>query len=373
MPVFALSIHAGYACRSSGACCTSGWEIAVEPAVEDGIRRSGLFPEERHLVPRGGLPEGARSVLAVDPHGRCLFHEPEGLCGLHRRLGHGALPISCRQFPRVALLTPNGVSVSLSHYCPTAAAMLFDRRPLAIVRDPAGLGGEEEDYEGLDAREALPPLLRPDALLGWDAHALFERHAVDVLGQGGLTAEQALQMLGTTAEAVRRWSAADGLLFDHLRRTIESAGPVPAPPSFDFEDAAALRREAAAAVPEGVSLPPALREVEALAEADARLVAPGWTDFAEPVRRYLAARAFAGWCALQGEGLRTTVLSLWLALGVLRVEAARACAAAAQPLDADRLREAVRSADLLLLHLVAPLPLARRLSRAERDPALQPS
>src|SRR5262245_18687256 len=30
MPIYALSIHAGYACQRSGACCKAGWSIPVE-------------------------------------------------------------------------------------------------------------------------------------------------------------------------------------------------------------------------------------------------------------------------------------------------------------------------------------------------------
>ena len=48
---------------------------------------------------------------------------------------------ACRQFPRVVTLTPLGVSVTLSHYCPTAAALVIScdgapRSPLRIVAAP---------------------------------------------------------------------------------------------------------------------------------------------------------------------------------------------------------------------------------------------
>jgi hypothetical protein len=94
-------------------------------------------------------------------------------------------------------------------------------------------------------------------------------------------------------------------------------------------------------------------------------VTPVWPAHALPIRRWLAAKAFASWVALQGAGLRSTVASLRLDLAVLRAEAARGCAAAGRPLDADLLKEAVRRADLLLLHLADPEALARRLSRGE--------
>ena len=84
------------------------------------------------------------------------------------------------------------------------------------------------------------------------------------------------------------------------------------------------------------------------------------------MRRWLAARAFASWLALQGEGLRTTILGLHVALGVLRAEAARACAeGSGRPLDAALLKEAIRRSDLLLHHLVDVEAFARDLSRCE--------
>ena len=71
---------------------------------------------------------------------------------------------------------------------------------------------------------------------------------------------------------------------------------------------------------------------------------------------------FASWWAYQGHGLRTIVRGARLALSVVRVEAARACAEAGRTLDRELLIEAIRSADLLLLHLASRRELARRLS-----------
>jgi hypothetical protein len=50
---------------------------------------------------------------------------------------------------------------------------------------------------------------------------------------------------------------------------------------------------------------------------------------------------------------------------VLRAEATRGSAEAGRVLDADLLKEAVRRADLLLLHLADPEAVARRISRGE--------
>jgi hypothetical protein len=94
----------------------------------------------------------------------------------------------------------------------------------------------------------------------------------------------------------------------------------------------------------------------------------GWGDLAAPVRYWLAAKAFASWLALQGEGLRTTVLGVRLALAVLRAEAARGAAEGEGSGGSPGLLEAIRRSDLLLVHLADPEALARRLSRVEGLP-----
>jgi hypothetical protein len=125
---------------------------------------------------------------------------------VHRRLGPEALPSACRQFPRVVTLTPLGASVTLSHYCPTAAGLLFrDDVPLAIVSDAPAFP-PSWPYDGLAARDALPPLARPGVLMSWPSHARFEAHAVATLAREELTPEAALAVLGATAERLRSWS-----------------------------------------------------------------------------------------------------------------------------------------------------------------------
>ena len=123
--VRALSIHADYRCRHAGACCTSAWDIPVEPGTEERLR-AGLPTGAVGLRPIAGLPHGARVVLRTDSRGRCAFLEggpAHHLCAVHREMGEEALPSACRHFPRVVTLSPLGVSVTLSHYCPTAAGM----------------------------------------------------------------------------------------------------------------------------------------------------------------------------------------------------------------------------------------------------------
>jgi Fe-S-cluster containining protein len=417
--VRALSIHADYCCRDTGACCASGWDIPVEPEPEKSIRRAllagTLRPFERgergapgpsiehafRTVP--GLPHGAQVVLAPEVSGRCVFLEGAGgrsRCAVHHRLGEGALPSACRQFPRVVTLTPLGVSVTLSHYCPTAASLLFRH---VIPRDsdspgPEGSAGPPgphlrvvEDppafppswpWEGLDARDALPPFLRPGVLMTWPGLERWERFAVSVLGEEGRSPEEALGALTDAAERARRWTPERGEFEGHFERALERPLERALAPGVEREGQAfhgALRNGSrntrdparwgsrawhllASCIPDRALLPPV---PEGLETADTRWVAPAWPALGRPIRFWLATKAFASWLVLQGEGLRTAVLGLRVALGVLRAEAARGCAEAGRTLDAELLKEAVRRADLLLVHLADPEALARRLARRE--------
>jgi hypothetical protein len=95
---------------------------------------------------------------------------------------------------------------------------------------------------------------------------------------------------------------------------------------------------------------------------------PRWASFSRPLGRYLAARAFAGWAAYLGQGIRTQVAALVTALAVVRVEAAREAARAARPLDETMLHAAIRASDLLLHHHADMSTLVNSLAGVEKGP-----
>jgi hypothetical protein len=260
--------------------------------------------------------------------------------------------------------------------------MLFrDDVPLGVVEAPPAFPAAWP-WEGLDAREALPPFLRPGVLMDWPSLERWERFCVSTLAEAGRSAEDALGLLETAAEEARRWTPERGAFGVFFEGVLESAvqgvlrdgtrEPGAALPEAlrnglrDSRDSAGREsrewRLVAETVPHCAQLPAA---PEGLGDADDRWVEPAWPSLARPVRRWLAAKAFASWLALQGEGLRTAVLGLRVSLGVLRAEATRGCAEARLSLDSDLLKEAFRRADLLLVHLADPEVLARRLSRVE--------
>ncbi|MBN1477938.1 hypothetical protein JXA47_14380 [Candidatus Sumerlaeota bacterium] len=372
----ALSIHVDYRCAGTSLCCASGWRIPVERSVRQHITR--LMAEGRIAVPGGEtdpevlfercdeLPE-SRSALLGTRGGRCVFLEDSGLCAIHRQAGHSALPSECQHFPRICVLHPLGVSVTLSHLCPTAAEMLFrEDRPLAIVVNPPILS-ERETWEGLDAREALPPMICPDALMRWEDHAHWERHMVATLARGDLTPEQALGLLAAQGEMIRSWRESDGEFSEHLRRCCDEGRPSESGShGLGIESTEAIFRELLHCIPPSAQIgpPPCL---DHFADHLGRSVQPHWLEFQGPIRRYLASKAFANWIAYQGQGMRSALFAVIAAHASLRVHAALRCEEAGRPLDRDLLREAIRDSDLLLVHRMSRELFTALCDRRELD------
>jgi hypothetical protein len=377
--VYCLSLHAPFLCRHSGACCTSGWPIHVETdrltALQAALRVGRLATaadetgDGTPFLEPPDLPPGAGAVLRTCASGACVFYERDGgLCAIQRTLGQGLLPSACQHFPRRCLIEPGRVAVSLSHYCPTVARMAFDAGPrLDIVEAPASLVGHIA-LEGLDAREALPPLLRPGMLTDLAGYRAWERVVVDILATP-LAPEAALAHISAFTERVRPWTPREGELREAVERAGSMGGRSPAGIGGGQDNGQGASESARgyevvrASVPTGILTKPAPDRPDGI---DDRWVADAWPQFSQPLRHFLAAHAFGNWCAYHGRGLRTVVRSLAVALSVVRVEAARRCAAAERPLDEPLLLEAMRAADLLLVHLADPKALAARLSEVEQ-------
>jgi hypothetical protein len=314
------------------------------------------------------LPPGAGAVLRTRESGACVFYEYDGgRCAIQRTLGHHHLPSACQHFPRRCLVEPDRVAVSLSHYCPTFARLAVGTDVhLRIVPAPASLVGHVA-LEGLDTRETLPPLIRPGMLTDLAGYRAWERIVIEVLASPG-TPDAALVEISAFTERVRRWTPGDGDLHQAVencrqdRRIPQSATGGRHGEGQSASRWAADYEEVRASVPAGFATAPSPDRLDAI---DARWVADAWPRFSQPLRHFLASHAFGNWCAYHGMGLRTVVRSLEGALAVVRVEAARLCAAAERPLDEPILIEAMRAADLLLVHLADPKTLASRLGVVE--------
>jgi hypothetical protein len=356
---FWLSMHVPYACRHAGACCSSGWAIPLETTRVQAIR--GLREHDDWLIAAPGAPPEIAGVLALSAAGHCVFHGPE--CQIQHRLGHAALPSACQHFPRECLIDARGVFVTLSHYCPTAAELLFEHSGgVEIVDGPAAVANGAP--EGLDARDALPPLLTPGMLMDLDGYAAWEAHAVHVLAgvsRGpARSPEASLQRLDRDARTLAHWRPGGRSLSDAVQALAVDAPEESAAREPDWDAERSLFDVARQ------SLPPWHQWPEYPSEAGSAWVANtgAWSDHAVAINRFLAAHCFAAWMAYQGNGLLSLTRRLHLALAVLRAEAVRRCAGHDRVLTRARLKEAFRQTDLLLVHLADRSALAGRLANS---------
>jgi len=351
MTAFCLDMHAGYRCQHAGACCTAGWAIPAEPAVVHAVQ-ARFRPAGRLFITSTSSPDEP-AIVATTASGACVFYDQahDRLCAIHRDLGAEHLPSACRHFPRVVLSDDRGTFISLSHFCPTAAALLFAERPVARVVAPASLSLDER-VEGLDARGVLPPLIRPGMLTDLDGYDAWERAGLDLLQRDDLSPDQALGAIEGATRDIEAWRPGTETLAIRVQRAFENTEiPADTPPV--FEDAARRLTALREAVPAEVTLP-----------ADDRDARTRWStvveDFAiyqRVIRRYLAARLFGNWLAYSGQGLRTVTGALRTHLAVLRLELVER----AQP-PADRrsvLLEAIRATDLILVHHADAHAIAR--------------
>lgn len=291
-----LSIHAGYTCGHSGRCCTSGWPIPIEAAALSQVRArlaDGTLATAHDTPPFVHHADGA---LVGTTGRRCAFHDDQedGHCRIHRVCGHDGLPVACQQFPRQVVLDPRGVSITLSHVCPTA-----DRRaqaqtqPLSItINDPAF--PLDTHYSGLDAEQALPPALRPDWLLDWPTWWALEAQAIDWLATDPLLALPRLRCLlkalahtppNNTADLAARTSAIEQLSLT--------------PWVFDPQQAPAIATALLDAVPE----PWREDARQALGPTEATIGVADWT-------RVVAAHTFASWPAYAGATVWTWLVAV---------------------------------------------------------------
>ena len=308
-----LSFHAAYCCRDSGDCCSAGWPILVEPDRAGALARLA----------------GRRSMTLLPVvDGRCVFHDDaRRRCRAHETLGHAALPLACRQFPRVSVIDPRGVSVTLSHFCPTARALLDDEGATGIVVDAPAFPSDGE-YEGLDVRAALPPLLRPEMLMDWESWWLWEAESVALIGARAEAPDTALAALRVAVDDASGWSPERGPLDVAVRSAFDRARETRAP----WHAGDRVRQAWADDVVASIPRPHRPRVLDRTPEPPP----PG------VLARFLAAHAFASWTAHQGTGLHAWLRSLEVA-SVLAEDFG------------------VRQADLLLRHLADPSELAARL------------
>ncbi len=269
--------------------------------------RAAVEPLQLVSGPFIGPPQAGLSIASRHTDGACVFYDAATrLCAVHRAAGQRALPLTCRMFPRIVRHDSIGTRLSLSHYCPTAAALLFVDNAVAVVEAVGSLVNVGE-LDGLDARDELPPLLRPGVLMDVESYREWESGGVHVLTTPARSAQEAIDRLAHITRDIVTWSPGEEPLLTRVQHAYAGLG------SWELE-VGSLRVSA--------------------------------------VSRWLASRLFGNWIAYQGRGLETIVRYLQACLDAFTVELAR---------DGDAV-QAIRRADYLIVHESDSQELADRLS-----------
>ena len=302
-------------------------------------------------------------TVARDTRGECVFFDRSGgqLCVIHRDVGEEALPSACRHFPRRVLHDARGTLISLSHFCPTAAAMLLADGTPAIVDAHPPLRLECE-MEGLDARDALPPLLRPGLLCDVAGYAEWEKAGLASLARPQHPHGRCLDDLAAITEVIRQWRPGNDSLPDTVRAAFRTEKRnVPATGCYSRVMQRVARLTAGSA---GEDLAP-IADFAAHWRDRVGIVPLDWFD--QGMKNYLAARLFGNWIAYQGQGLRSIVEWVRTCAAVVHHFALRRLLESKLPFDRAGFIEALRSADLLLLHVLDSQSFARDVASLEES------
>jgi len=349
-----LSFHATYRCRHSGECCRTEWDIEVDPHVVEAVQARRVIPVFSTPLAFADGRAGGAATVARTAAGECGFHN-QHRCSLQAAGSEAMQPSACRHFPRVFLRDARGTLLTLSHFCPTAAALLFTESPVSVV-DAVPPLALSEPVEGLDARDALPPLVRPGLLADMEGYAAWEDAVVrSLLGPDGT--DKALATIDDATEVVRRWTPAEGPMVKAVDRAFAPAlaAAQPMKLSSAFEIVTELTGpHPSMAVPLGFQ-----PEWQRLQREAADLLG-------QIVPRYLAAAAFGNWIAYRGQGLRSIAGWLRASYDVLRVQLVRHLPAGGEAATRAQVIEAIRMADYIMVHTVDSLAFGRAAASLER-------
>jgi Fe-S-cluster containining protein len=361
MPTLCLTLHAGYACRHTGACCQT-WTVAADTRVMHLVASGHVLPASSisPLFVRAKHGSEAGWTIARKTSGDCVFFNRDGerLCAIHEAAGVDALPTACRHFPRVVLRDARGILLSLSHFCPTAAALLLAPTPLAVV-DAGDRLRLEEPVEGLDGRDALPPLVRPGLLSDLEGYDAWERACIATFARRDLGWQQALDLIAAATEQVRRWEPGTR----SLRSQVENAFAHARHEHCNDPQAQSRARETVRSFT-GAPACGELPEIDDYALESEGLPNARDESFDRAMRNYLAARVFGNWIAYQGRGLRSIVEWLRTCAAAVRHHAMQRAIGSAAAIPREFL-ESFRAADLLLLHTIDTQAFARRAMALE--------
>ena len=118
----------GGACRNT---CCQGWNITISRGEYNKIRHLLRHDEVQFFkrLPRQTANDRIYATVKMAEDNYCPLFDSEGLCGLQRKYGYGALPDICKLFPRLMMQFPDGsFSRSLDSGCEKTLELLWEEQ-----------------------------------------------------------------------------------------------------------------------------------------------------------------------------------------------------------------------------------------------------
>lgn len=165
-----------YDCVMCGKCCQS-WSVPVSP--EEDKRLAAVNWSEHSLRIQGGTSAVLNGHLrSLDS--RCLFLESDGKCLMQRTSGPEIKPQVCRQFPVIAVETPDGMRFSPSFVCPAVCRNLGGPFEKAI----------EPSLQMVKQVFKVPVCLSGQTTIEWPEYVKIENDLLAFFSRTDLTAAQ---------------------------------------------------------------------------------------------------------------------------------------------------------------------------------------
>jgi len=174
-----------HACHLCGTCC-QGWRVHMSDDAE-------VLRIQRQAAELG-IDDPLEERTLRTHKGRCVFLSDENRCRIHERFGSDEKPLVCRQYPRRATLTEDGLRVGLDPTCSSTDRSWAD-------------GPEVEPYVGLRSEIQLAPDLAQSerALIGLllDPNMTIARFVAIITGAPKADGELPVGFVGRMIAALR--------------------------------------------------------------------------------------------------------------------------------------------------------------------------
>ncbi len=118
----------GGACRNT---CCQGWNITISRGEYNKVRHLLRHDEVQFFkrLPRQTANDRIYATVKMTEDNHCPLFDSEGLCGLQRKYGYGALPDICKFFPRLMMqFSDESFSQSLDSGCEKTLELLWEEQ-----------------------------------------------------------------------------------------------------------------------------------------------------------------------------------------------------------------------------------------------------